>query len=290
MVFQRHPDNPLLKPNPLNAWEALNVFNCAVVHHNGLFHMLYRAQGRDYISHIGYAASADGVRWNRMSDPVLSPADANETRGVEDPRAVEIDGAFYMTYTAYSPNGILAMIARSTNLITWERIAPFERDNKDHVLFPRKIGGRYAILHRRPPDIWLAYSDDLKTWRDHQIIMRPRADMWDNLKVGASGPPIPTDAGWLIIYHGVDADYVYRQGVALLDLDDPAKVIHRADAAVLAPDEPWEFKGDVPNVVFSCANPVVDGVIYLYYGGADRLIGLATAPLADVLDVAQGRG
>jgi predicted GH43/DUF377 family glycosyl hydrolase len=287
MLFQRHDANPILQPNPLHPWEALNVFNCAVIHHDGLFHMLYRAQGRDYVSHIGYAVSLEGVRWNRLSDPVLSPANENEGRGVEDPRVVAIEGTFYMTYTAFSPNGILSMLARSQNLITWERIAPFERNNKDHVLFPRKIGGRYAILHRRAPNIWLAYSDDLTDWGGHQIIMRPRPASWDNHKIGASGPPILTDEGWLIIYHGVDEHFIYRQGVALLDLDDPSKVIHRAKDAVFYPWETWEMRGDVPNVVFSCANPVVDGTVYLYYGGADRLIGLATAPLADVLAVAR---
>ncbi len=290
MLFQRHTINPVLEPNPLHPWEALNVFNCAVVHHNGLFHMHYRAQGLNYISYIGYAVSADGVHWNRLSAPVLSPANENETRGVEDPRVVEIDGTFYMTYTAYSPNGIVAMIARSDNLITWERVAEFEWDNKDHVLFPRKIDGRYVMLHRRPPDIWIAFSEDLITWKDKQAIMQPVPGTWENEKIGTSGPPIYTDAGWLLIYHGVevcgDTPFVYRQGLALLDRDDPSKVLHRASTPVFEPQETWEIRGDVPNVVFSCANPVVDGTVYLYYGGADRLIGLATAPLADVLEVA----
>jgi predicted GH43/DUF377 family glycosyl hydrolase len=290
MPFTRHAINPVLEPEPRHAWEALNVFNCAVIHHNGLFHMLYRAQGLDYVSRIGYGVSDEGICWNRLNDPVFSPTGEHETRGVEDPRVVEIDGVFYMTFTAYSPAGILAMLARSSNLITWERIGPFEWDNKDHVLFPRKINGRFAMLHRRPPDIWLAYSHDLLHWEDHRIVMRPRLDMWDNNKVGASGPPIPTDEGWLMIYHGVDGDFVYRQGVALLDLDNPARVIHRAQRPVLEPQEPWEHKGDVPHVVFSCANPVVRDTIYLYYGGADRLIGLATAPLAAVMDFARTAG
>lgn len=290
MLFERHEINPVLRPNPFNAWEALNVFNCAVIHHNGLFHMWYRAQGVDYISYIGYALSEDGVHWNRLGNPVLKPANENETRGVEDPRVVEMENAFYMTYTAYSPKGIVSMLARSTNLITWERLAPFEWDNKDHVLFPRKINGRYAMFHRRPPNIWLAYSDDLKTWDSHQVIMEPRAGMWDGQKVGASGPPIETNEGWLVIYHGVDEHFVYRQGVAMLDLEDPSKVLHRSEETVIEPQETWEHIGDVPHVIFSCANPVVDDKIYLYYGGADRLIGLATAPLSDAIDLALGRG
>ncbi|MFN8562064.1 MAG: hypothetical protein U0703_10680 [Anaerolineae bacterium] len=154
----------------------MNVFNAAVTQHNGLFHMHYRAQGVDFISRVGYAVSADGLRWNRLADPVLSPhRDREDYRGIEDPRVTPLDGAFYMTYTAYGINGNYPMIARSENLITWEDVAPLETtENKDHVLFPEKINGRYAILHRRRPHIWIAYSDDLIHWTDHTIIMSPR--------------------------------------------------------------------------------------------------------------------
>jgi predicted GH43/DUF377 family glycosyl hydrolase len=287
-LFKRVQTSPLLKPNPLHEWEALNVFNCAVIRHNDLFHMLYRAQGVDYVSSIGYAVSADGISWNRMCQPVLTGEGENETRGVEDPRIVEIDGTFYMTFTTYSPNGILSKLAKSRNLITWERIGSFEWDNKDHVLFPRKIGGQFVMFHRRPPSIWITRSDDLKAWGDHEVLLEPRPDYWDSSKVGANGPPIWTGEGWLVIYHGVEQldkyYFMYRHGLALLDHDDPTKVLHRSKKFVFEPEEPWEFKGDVPNVVFTCANPVVDGTIYLYYGGADRSIGLATATIADCLD------
>jgi predicted GH43/DUF377 family glycosyl hydrolase len=160
-------------------------------------------------------------------------------------------------------------------------------DNKDHVLFPRKIGGRFATLHRRKPDVWLAYSDDLRTWNEEDMasIFGPRPDNdWDNTTVGGNGPPIETEHGWLLFYHAYDADHVYKQGVCLLDLDDPSKVLRRPKAPIFWPEELWELRGDVPNVVFSCANPVVDGTVYFYYGGADHVIGLATAQLDDVLD------
>jgi len=290
LQLRRHPQNPILKPNPLHDWEALNVFNCAVVHHQGLFHMLYRAQGVDYVSTIGYAVSADGVSFNRLARPVLTPADEWETRGVEDPRVTEIEGQFIMAYIAYSPQGITPMFARSTNLITWERIGPLVtgEDNKDHVLFPRRIGGRYVTFHRRPPGMWLAYSDDLRTWGDFRPFMGPREDnWWDCKRIGAGGVPIPTEHGWLVIYHAYDHDHVYRLGVCLLDLEDPAHVIHRPAEPIFEPQEPWELKGDVPNVVFSGANPVVDSTVYVYYGGADRVIGLATVPFDDLLDYAR---
>ncbi len=285
MRLQRYPHNPILLPNPVHAWEALNVFNAAVVYHNGLFHMLYRAQGLDYVSHIGYAVSEDGFHWSRLDRPVLSPREPWEARGVEDPRITHLDGVFYMTYTGYSARGTRAAMARSTNLITWERmgiILPNE-NNKDHTLFPEKVNGRYALLHRRPPDIWLAYSDDLVHWTDHRIIMRPRPGTWEHLKIGAGGPPIKTPVGWLIVYHAVDARHVYRLGAALLDLEDPSLVRHRSPEPILEPEETWEVKGDVPNVVFACANVVVDGTLYVYYGGADRVMAVATCPLDDLL-------
>ena len=138
MKLKRHFE-PVLLPDLSSDWECYNVFNPAVIYHNGLFHMFYRAQGLDWVSRIGYAVSADGIEWNRLRDPVLEPDNADESRGVEDPRVSEIDGTFYMTYTAYGRNyygegespyaggGILPMIARSQNLITWERIGPIVR-------------------------------------------------------------------------------------------------------------------------------------------------------------------
>ncbi len=290
MQLVRHPQSPVLYPNPLNPWEALNVFNCGVVQHNGLFHMFYRAQGVDYISRIGYAVSADGLRWNRLQHPVVEPHQGRDDyRGVEDPRITPLDGAFYMTYTAYGVNSYFPMIARSENLIQWQDIGPLERaENKDHVLFPEKINGRYVILHRRPRHIWIAYSDDIIHWDGHAVILSPRPDNgWDSVSIGGNGVPIKTEHGWLVFYHGYDERRIYRQSVVLLDLDDPTKVIHRPSGFIMEPYETWEIIGDVPNVVFSCAALVVAEDIYFYYGGADRLVGLATAPFADVLDYAR---
>ena len=306
MKLQRHPSNPVLLPDPASGWECYNVFNPGVVYDDGLFHMFYRAQGLDWVSRIGYAVSEDGVHWNRLRRPVLEPVDGSDSRGIEDPRVVEIDGLFYMTYTAYGREfhgpgepthlggGILPMIARSTNLITWERLGPIVRgeDNKDHVLFPRKIGDRYAALHRRWPQVWLAYSDDLLTWSeaDMAAIYGPRGNdpaAWDHKSVGSNGVPIETEQGWLLINHGYNEDHVYKFGVCLLDIDDPTKVIRRPRKAIFWPEELWEVRGDVPNVVFSNANPVVEGTVYVYYGGGDHVIGLATCRLDELLHFAR---
>lgn len=287
MKLQRHPNNPILKPVVWNEWESLNVFNPAVIYHNGLFHMFYRAQGLDYVSRIGYAVSEDGAHFKRLAQPLLEPQDEWETRGVEDPRitCLEDEGRFILAYTAYSPRGITPMFAESLNLITWRRIGPLVtgEDNKDHVLFPRKIKGRYVSFHRRPPSIWIAYSEDLRHWGDMRAILQPRAENWDSKRVGSGGVPIETPYGWLVLYHGYNFDHIYRLGAVLLDLDDPQKVIAWPKDFILEPEETWELKGDVRTVVFSAANPVLDNTVYVYYGAADRVIGLATCRLDELL-------
>jgi predicted GH43/DUF377 family glycosyl hydrolase len=297
MKLRRHPANPVLRPDPSSTWETYNVFNPSVIHHNGLFHMHYRAQGLDWVSRIGYAVSVDGAHWNRLREPVLEPSGEADARGVEDPRVTRLDDTFYMSYTAYSASHvggfrITPMFARSANLVDWERLGPLVHgeDNKDHVLFPRQINGRYVALHRRPPQVWLAETDDLRQpWPAEHMrpIFGPRpANAWENTRVGANGVPIETEAGWLMLYHGYDQRHVYRFGVIVLDRDDPSQVLYRPADPIFEPEEMWEIRGDVPHVVFSCANPVVDGIVYVYYGGADHVIGLATAPLKDLLDYA----
>ncbi|MHB1450090.1 MAG: glycoside hydrolase family 130 protein [Bellilinea sp.] len=304
MQLNRHPSNPILLPDPTSDWETYNVFNPSVIYHNGLFHMHYRAQGLDWISRIGYAISVDGIRWNRMRRPVLEPQDASDSRGVEDPRVTEMDGEFYMSYTAYggefsgqgepthAGGGILPMFAHSKNLIQWKRMGPLVigEDNKDHVLFPRRIQGNYMALHRRAPDVWLAESSNLTRWPKESMrpIFGPRPENgWDSFRVGGGGVPIETEDSWLMVYHAYDPTHTYRLGVCLLDLEDPTIVVHRPKDFIFEPREMWELRGDVPNVVFSCANLVVGDTVYVYYGGADHVIGLATIGFAELLDYAR---
>lgn len=303
MKLKRYTQNPVMLPEPTSDWECYNVFNPSVIYHNGLFHMHYRAQGLDWVSRIGYAVSQDGLHWNRLRQPVLAPLDESDNRGVEDPRVTLLDGRFYMCYTAfgsYRPGegggthvggSITPMIAVSDNLITWQRLGAITKgeDNKDHVLFPEKVNGRYVALMRRWPDVWLACSEDLLTWREQDMarLYGPRTtkpDAWDGASVGSNGVPIKTESGWLLINHGYNQDKIYRFGLVLLALDDLTRVIARSDDAIFEPDELWELRGDVPNVVFSCANPVVDGRVFVYYGGGDHVIGLATGELDQLLD------
>ncbi len=280
----RYSGNPILVPSTYNAWETDNVFNAAITKYNDLIYMHYRAQGLDRISRIGCAVSADGYHFNRMEHPVLEPANAFETFGVEDPRITELDGVFYMLYTAYSEHGVRVSLARSTNLITWERMGIVlpDEDNKDAALFPQKINGHYCMFHRRPPDIWIAYSDDLLHWTDHQIIMEPRPELWDCKRIGAGGPPLHTEHGWLVFYHGYNDDHIYCLGVAMLDGADPSIVLKRQEEAVLCPKTPWELWGDVPNVCFACGNIEMNNQYLVYYGGGDHVMAVASVSKADI--------
>jgi predicted GH43/DUF377 family glycosyl hydrolase len=290
----RHSDHPILSPNPAHNWEKAAVFNCAAIYDNGLVHMIYRAtditsngqEGR-YINSLGYAVSTDGVNFNRLEKPILVNDVPQEARGPEDPRIVKIGNIFYMMYTGYGGRfdaDFRICLATSKNLIAWERHGEMlDEPNKDASLFPQKINGRYAMFHRRHPDIWLAFSVDLQTWVDHTLVMKALPDSdWENKKIGISGPPIKTADGWFLIYHGVSQAGVYSQGAALLDLEDPIKVLARQSTPILKPELDWEINGFVPNVVFSCGQTVIGDEIYVYYGGADTAIGLATMNLNDI--------
>ncbi len=294
----RVSNQPVMIPLPESAWECENVFNPSVIYKDRLFHMHYRAEGKDWISRIGYAVSKDGIHWNRLREPVLVPSTRYDAKGVEDPRVTYLDGVYYMAYCGnsyYNGKGveycgsIYPMFARSTDLINWEVIGPMVEgeDNKDHMLFPRKFNGKFCSFHRRRPDIWIAYSRDLKDWPEAEMkkLCGARPDVaWEGKYIGMNGVPIEVEEGWLAFYHGADAKHVYRIGVMLLDKDDPSKIIAQPKTPILEPRERWECRGDVPNVVFSTTNLLVDNTVYVYYGGADHVIGLATGKLDDILD------
>ncbi|ANQ53725.1 glycosidase [Thermosipho sp. 1063] len=280
LKLERHFKNPLFGPNPNHIWESRFVFNPAVVFDGELFHMLYRAQGEDMVSRLGYAVSTDGIHWNRLEKYVFGPSTQEELYGVEDPRITFLEGYYYINYTAYSPTGIKVAMARTKNFITYERFGTIlpESPNKDATLFPEKINGKYVLIHRIEPDIYLAFSDDLIHWENYVKIASPRKNYWDNLKIGAGAPPIKTKYGWLLLYHGVQKAprNIYRLGFMLLDLNDPTKIIKRSQEPILEPKEEWEIFGGVPNVVFSDAMVRYKDKYYIYYGGADNYIALAT--------------
>ncbi len=282
MKLKRYQGNPILKPKVENEWESRLIFNPAAIYHNGLFHLFYRAMGADDISRIGYAVSLDGFNFFRLDKPVFVPEGRLETRGCEDPRIVRLEDKFYMTYTAYSQEGVRVALASTANFISWKRLGVIfpEINNKDAVLFPEKIEGRYVMFHRpmdeKPLSIWIAYSQNLVKWEGYKKVMAPRAGSWDEVTIGASCPPLKTEKGWLLIYHGVDESATYRLGVALFDLKNPEKLLYRHPEPILAPEEDYELRGDVNRVVFGCGACEVEGTYFIYYGGADRVVCVAT--------------
>jgi predicted GH43/DUF377 family glycosyl hydrolase len=294
--MRRYEHNPILEPRGENAWESRLVFNSAAVYLNKKVHLLYRAMGNDGVSRIGYATTSDGYTIDyRSSTPVFEPAEQSEHSGCEDPRLSLFDHKIVMAYTALSEldHGQLYQISL-TSISTedflkqnwkWaERVLPFRGiRNKDAALFPRKINGKYVMLHRFDPDVCLAYSDDLERWYDIRYLFGPRIKSWDSWKIGAGGTPIEVNEGWLIIYHGVSFEKVYCLGVALLDKDEPETILYRSEIPILVPAEDYERLGKVPNVVFSCGNILLDNKVLVYYGAADTVLCVATYELGELL-------
>ena len=296
--FRRRGEAPILTARDF-PWPVNAVFNAAAALVGGETWLLLRIEDRCGRSHLVRARSRDGERdWRLDAAPLFSPHPSRpeEAWGIEDPRLtrLEEEGLWALTYTAYSDRGPLVELATSRDLVAFERLGPvLPPDNKDAALFPRRFGGRWAMLHRPsppgfPPGIWIAYSPDLVHWGGHRRIMRARGPgWWDAHRIGAGPPPLPTPEGWLLLYHGVrriTRQEVYRLGLALLDSEDPGRVLRRADAWVLAPERTYERSGDVNNVVFPCGWVLDGGELRLYYGCADTSLALATASLDEVLD------
>lgn len=293
--MKRFRGNPILEPVPGHYWETRMVFNAAALHAGEKVHILYRAMGDDGVSRLGYASSSDGyVIDKRQPEPAFAPSNSNENLGCEDPRLTLMDGECLMTYTAFRNHPMNAFQISLTKISledllssNWNwghRWLPFQGiHNKNAVIFPRKIHGRYVMYNRIDPDLCVAYSEDLKRWCDLRAVVHPRPNAWDSLKVGSAGPPIEINEGWLFIYHGVDFEYVYRLGVLLIDKDDPERILYRSEKPILEPKEDYERFGKVPNVVFSCGSVLLDDRLLVYYGGADTVLCGAEYSLGELL-------
>ena len=321
--LQRYEKNPILKPIKNHPWESKMVFNAAAILKDNKVYLLYRARGKDkteggiLISRLGLCIlKNDGVTIEkRYSYPVLKPEEWHEPAGCEDPRITEINGKYYLLYTAYlghkapplyEEERMNIAMASTTDFFHWEKngllLPSVLEPEKNGVLFPKKIKGYYIIYYRIDPNIYVAYSKSLESpkWIGHRRIAGPRKECWDAWKIGAGPPPIETKDGWLFIYHGVDKvssprrqiktgrgtiDYkrVYRLGVMLIDKNNPEKILYRPKNWILEPKEKYEKKGIIPNVVFTCGAVVIKDTLFVYYGGADTVIGVATCKLKNLL-------
>lgn len=334
ITLTRHEGGPILSPDAAYSWEKEGVFNPGVVHTGSEVVMLYRAVGEldAYISRFGLATSTDGTTFTRASSaPVFEPHESFDQWATEDPRITKIDDDYYVTYVAVperimlngssfprtTPLETATGLLRTRDFRTYENlgiISAADSDNKDIVLFPRKINGRYAMLHRpnrwnKPkcarrqaegnpvnwpcdltalpdkPAIWIAWSDDLLHWDNHQVFL-PASHSNDS-KIGPGVPPIETPLGWLVIYHHVTTTdrpdgFCYTARAALFALDDPTHCIGKLKYDILAPEAVYEQERN-SHIVFPTGGYVLDDTLFIYYGASDRYVCLATTSLTALL-------
>jgi predicted GH43/DUF377 family glycosyl hydrolase len=300
MLFRRSEANPIVTvadvPYPSNS-----VFNPGAARVGNETVLLVRIEDLRGISQLHVARSSDGVTdWRFDPEPLLRSDAENhpeEIWGCEDPRLTWLPEReeWAIAYTAYSRRGPIVSLAMSRDFRTVRRLGPvMPPEDKDAALFPRRFDGRWAMIHRPSPlrggaHMWLSFSPDLRHWGDHTLLLEARdGAWWDAGKIGLGPPPLETPEGWLVLYHGVHATSdgpIYRAGLALLDLEDPRTVLRRTDEWVFGPIAPYEVTGDVGRVVFPCGWVVDETTdrLHVYYGAADSVVALASAPLGEVL-------
>lgn len=306
--LNRASENPIIAPRQDHPWEALATFNPAAIYLDKKMHLMYRAMSTDKTSVCGYAISKDGIHIDYRADqPIYTPREQFEAKlqpgansGVEDPRLVTIENKIYMFYTAYNgidaPRVALTWISVqdfSQQKWTWSRpilISPPGLDDKDATMFPEKINGEYIIIHRNSGVIDLSFHKtldfDTNNWLEEYRWIMPRKGLWDSQKIGIASTPIKTNDGWLLLYHGIsEEDGFYRVGAVLTDLHDPIKIIGRTDYPIFEPETPYEKDGIVANVVFPCGSVLIGKKLFVYYGGADKVIGVATIDIDKLLRI-----
>lgn len=323
MKLKKYSGNPVLEPTGKGDWEKLAVCNPGAWYEDGKVYLLYRASAETdtYRIHLGLAISEDGFHFKRQSAvPVFSPYQPYDAGCAEDPRIIKVGEDYYVTYACRAQpytafiKGLTPKVAadaprclrenltrtallRSKDLRTFETLGPITRDDvddRDVIIFPEKINGQYVMIHRPAewvgpdfgcdkPGVWMAFSDDLLNWSG-DVLLAKAEFAWQSMKIGGSTPPIKTEQGWLLMYHGVDEKRIYRQGLMMLDLNDPTKIIARPSDYILEPTEPFEADGVEHDVVFAVGNVVINGTLYVYYGGGDKVCCVATADLSELVE------
>ncbi len=319
-ILERFEKNPIIEPREHHDWEVMGTFNPAVFEDEDGVHMFYRALGRDGVSRIGYAKSENGLHFTRRPTFPVFETNPNPMNvkgpvgyhpayytsgggwgGSEDPRVVKIGDNIYMSYLAFEGwyNGRIGVTWISSDDFkkgnwTWSKpvfISPEGELNKNWVLFPEKINGKFAILHSITPNILVDYIDDLHTFQG--VIKSPRGfgpqqndeGGWDHKLRGAGPPPIKTKLGWLVFYHAHDRNepHRYKLGAMILDKDDPTKILYRSPHSILSPDMWYENEGK-PGIVYASGAIIRGEDLRIYYGGGDRVVCIATTPLNKFLD------
>ncbi len=298
--FERFYKNPIIKRSDI-PYSCNSVFNAAACMFKNEYLLLLRIEDLEGISHLTIARSKDGINFTVDKQPWITPShdpgyELYERYGVEDPRITQIGATYYITYTAFGSPGVRIGIGKTEDFKSFERISlATEVDNKDGVLFPEKINGEYVLITRpgglggQRGDIWISFSPDLIYWGKSRVLMSHTPGGWSSAKLGASTPPLKTEKGWLLFYHGVRGSgygRIYRVGAVLLDLDKPYLLVGSTPHFIMGPDELYERIGDVPNVIFPCGVILEeDDTLRMYYGVADTAIAVATAKLQDIIEL-----
>jgi predicted GH43/DUF377 family glycosyl hydrolase len=325
-MLKRYTNNPIISGDPESKWYPKKAYNGTVVKHDGIYYMLFRGVGEDWISRILLASSEDGINFKINPDPVIFPENPWEEKGCEDPRMVYVNDKYWTTYTAFDGTTGRAAIASSYDLHNWKKhslmfpqIIHPQRENlpgdwsKAAAIVPEAVNGKYYLLFG-DNHIWPAISDNLVHWQPISIpVLSPRKDFFDAAYLEMGAPPIRTEKGWLVLYHGIDNfsdKRIYRLGAALLNINDPMEVIWRCSKPILEPEEKYETIGyadlvpggyqtlrsmseaDIykmaennllPKSVFCCGAILENGLVRLYYGAGDTRICTATIDLETIL-------
>lgn len=293
----RYSENPVIGRNPVEG--VARIFNSAVVPYEGKFIGVFRGEQRDGIPFIYLGRSEDGIHWNFDKDKIIFvDEEGNEFMPsyAYDPRLVKVEDTYYVIWCQDFYGASIGM-AKTKDFKTFVRIEnPFLPFNRNAVLFPRKVDGKFLLLSRPSDsghtpfgDIFLSESKDLEYWGHHRHVMgRSHNNWWENLKIGGGAAPIELEDGWLLFYHGVTGTcngYVYSIGGAILDKENPSIVKYRCKEFLITPEKDYEERGFVPNVCFPCAtiNDSATGKIAIYYGAADSYVGLAFTTVDEIV-------
>jgi len=297
-VIHRYEGNPLIAIEDL-PFRASDIWNAGVVRFQDEYLLLVTVQTLKGLLSIYLARGEDGRRFHVDPEPFMTASEEGpfaryERFGIRDPRITEVEETYYITYVADSEHGQRIGLAKTKDFLRVERMdLVTEPDAKNGALFPRKIGGRYAMLERpfAGGSIWISYSDDLAYWGSSTVVMTPRSGFWDSTRIGAACPPIEIERGWLLIYYGekgTSSGPLVRLGTAILDRGDPSRVIARSNIPILSPRENYERIGDVNNVVFSCGALLEGGEeLKVYYGASNSCICLGIGTLRDAIRVCE---
>ncbi len=284
-MFTKYKKNPIIIPDYKISYEKECAYNpCAIVHHKKI-HLIYRAEGqyRDYISSLCLATSEDGYNFTKYKkNPIIKPTKTEEKRGCEDPRITKIKDTFYLTYTAYNGHDISLSLATSRDLIHWKKQGIILKNTKSGDIYPKKINNEYLMFVGKG-DISIARSSDLKNWKlDKEHFLCPRKNYFDSRLVEVGPPFIELKDKLVMIYNSSDKYIRYSPSFIILDKKNPLKILYRHDKPMLSPNSQFELFGKVNNVIFAEGLVKFKGKYFLYYGGADKCIGVATATQKEI--------